>query len=271
MRPYAIGFIGGGNMAEAIINAGLECGAIDEHEIIVSDPTPQRREMFEERGIKSTENNLEVIKQSRQIVLAVKPQIAVELDDVMKEIDPVKQVVISIMAGWSCQKIATLCGGDVSNVRIIRVMPNTPLLANAGMSAITTGPGARKADEALIEKILSAAGKVVHVEEDLMHAVTATSGSGPAYVFLLAEAMAAASQALGMEKDKALLLARQTIFGAGKLMMESDDSPAELRAKVTSKNGTTHAGLESMKAAGFLDIIAEGMKQAEIRSRELGE
>lgn len=271
MKPYAIGFIGGGNMAEAIINAGLVSGIIDEAEVIIADPTPQRREMFEALGIKTTDENLDVIKQARQVVLAVKPQIAVELNDVMQEIDPDKQVVISIMAGWSCDKIAALCGSDAQHMRIVRVMPNTPLLANAGMSAITKGPGARETDEALIQKILASAGEIVTVKEDQMHAVTATSGSGPAYVFLLAEAMAAASQALGMEEDKALLLAKQTIFGAGKLMMESEDTPEELRAKVTSKNGTTHAGIESMKDAGFLEIVLQGMKQAEIRSRELGE
>ncbi|MHC4996745.1 MAG: pyrroline-5-carboxylate reductase [Planctomycetota bacterium] len=264
---FELGCVGGGNMAEAIIKAAIDCGALEPDSIIVSDPAPERRAIFDDMGVMTTEDNSRTIGWASQILLAVKPQMLGDITQALREIDPEHQIILSILAGVSAAKIEEALGFEA---RIIRVMPNTPLLVGAGMSAIAAGPHAHQGDELLAMQIFGAAGEGVVVTEADMDAVTAVSGSGPAYAFYLAEAMTEAGLKLGLSDELAGLLTRQTIFGAAKLMKESDADPAELRRRVTSPGGTTQAAIEHMETTDIKTHIIDALTKAEARSKELG-
>lgn len=271
-RPmkYELGFIGGGNMAEAIVRAAVERGIVEAGKIIVSDPVASRRSMFADLQVAATESNAAVIAESRQIVLAIKPQMfpgVANLAEELKATDSDKQIIISIMAGVTVAKIEAAIGRPA---RVVRVMPNTPLLVGLGMSAIAIGPHAKAGDELLAMQLFSAAGEAIRVEERDLDAVTAVSGSGPAYVFYLAEAMIEAAKSLGLSDEHAALLTKQTILGAAKLMKDSTDPPQELRRKVTSPGGTTQAAVEHMESRGLKPHVVNAIKLAAERSRDLG-
>ncbi len=265
---YELGFIGGGNMAEAIVRAAVQNRIVPPQRIIVSDPVEKRLALFELLGVKTTTDNAGVVASSRQVVLAVKPQTLPKLAGELSKLDAERQWIISIMAGIRCEKIETLAGKPT---RIVRVMPNTPLLVGQGMSGVAMGPHARPGDEALALQLFSAAGKAVMVREDELDAVTAVSGSGPAYLFYLAEAMAEAAESLGLSPQQADRLSRQTLLGAAKLLAESTDAPAELRRKVTSPGGTTQAAVEHMESQQVKTHIIEAIRRAADRSRALGQ
>jgi len=267
---YEIGSIGAGNMAEAILRAVVDNGIIDASKIIVSDPTPERRELFASLGMATTDSNADVTGGAAMVMLSVKPQIYPKIAGDLNAIDAARQTVISIMTGISIAKISAAIGADADTARVIRVMPNTPLLAGAGMSGVAPGPGATDADVALTMKIFGAAGEVVTVDEPQIDAVTVVSGSGPAYVFYLAEAMATAARELGLSDDVADLLTEQTLVGAAKLLRESDHPPAELRRRVTSPGGTTQAAIEHMESHHVRDTIIKAIHKACARSKELG-
>ena len=264
---YELGVIGGGNMAEAIVRAAVEKGVVKAERILVADPMPQRRELFEAMGVAATAANEPIVEGCRAVMLAVKPQMLETIGGELANIDSEHQLVISIMAGVGSAKIGSLVG---EGARVVRVMPNTPLMAGAGMSAVALGEGAREGDELLAMQVLGAAGEVVKVDEGMMDAVTAVSGSGPAYVFYLAEAMAEAGVELGLDEGTAALLTQQTILGAAMLMRQSADTPAELRAKVTSPGGTTQAAIETMEKRKVKAAVVEALGKAAARSKELG-
>ncbi len=261
-----IGFIGGGNMAEAMVRAGLTSEVLSADRVIVADPADERRSVFEALGVTTTTNNAQVIAEARQIVLAVKPQMFATVAPQLGDLDFDEQIVVSIMAGISSQQIAASIGGPA---RVIRVMPNTPMMIGEGMAGVALGDQARQGDEQLAMRLLGAAGKALVVPESLIDAVTAVSGSGPAYVFYLAEAMAEAAKELGLGNE-ADLLVRQTIVGAAKLLSETSESPAALRRKVTSPGGTTEAAINHMESHGVRRNIADALGKAEQRGRQLG-
>jgi len=264
---YRLAFIGAGNMAEAIVRAALDRGVIGPGELIVADPSEERRALFAELGVAVTESNGDAIDQSEQVVLAVKPQtlpkVAAELGAHLTG----RHVVISIMAGVRIAKLTEALGAHVT--RLVRVMPNTPMMAGRGMSAIAAAPSARDGDDKLTMSLLSAGGEAVRVDESLMDAVTAVSGSGPAYVFYLAEAMQQAAEELGLG-EQAPTLVSQTLLGAAHLLSQSEHDAAELRKRVTSPGGTTEAALKHMDAQHMSQTIVEAMKAAAKRSEELG-
>jgi len=264
---YELGIIGAGNMAEAIVRAVIDHQIIAAGRMIVSDPLPQRREMFQKLGVATTESNEQVVTRSSQVMLAVKPQSLKTLGDALKLIDPGQQIVLSIMAGIRSVKITELAG---KALRVVRVMPNTPLMVGRGMSGIARGEGARDGDELLAMQIFRAAGEAVMVREEDLDAVTAVSGSGPAYIFYLAEAMIEAAQSLNLPPDAAKLLTQQTILGAAELLTRSGESPDQLRRKVTSPGGTTQAAIEHMESQKVRQHIADAIRKAAERSRELG-
>lgn len=264
---YELGMIGGGNMAEAIVRAAVEHGVVEPDRIIVCDPVSQRRDLFESIGVATTDQNDKAAANAVQVMLAVKPQVAPMIVGDLTGLDVNKQVVVSIMAGLTTSKIASLIGLPV---RVVRVMPNTPLLVGCGMSAICLGIHARPGDELMALQLFRAAGEAVMVDESHMDAVTAVSGSGPAYVFYLAEAMADAAKSLGLPEELGPLLARQTVYGAAKLMHQSQEPPAELRRRVTSPGGTTQAAIEHMEAMQIATHLINAMRRAAERSRELG-
>jgi len=270
-KPRAsLGFIGAGNMAEAITRGILRSALYSPDQILVSDPAPERRSLFADLGITAHADSAQVAASCEILLLAVKPQM---IDAALAQIRPVlppDTLIISIIAGLSTTFLETGLSTGGQNIRVIRVMPNTPMLVGAGMSALCRGAYATDADIATADRIFAAGGRTVRVDPAQMDAVTALSGSGPAYVFYLTEAMAAAGKQLGLSEAHAALLARQTIIGSAKLLAESKDAPAELRRKVTSPGGTTQAAIESMQRDDLSALIARALSAAAARSKELG-
>ena len=265
-RTYALGFVGAGNMAEAIARGAIDKGVLKPGQMIASDPSSGRKQVFAGLGIQAVDSNAELIAHSGQVLLAIKPQVLPALAGELASHGREDQVLISIMAGIGTKKLCEVVGKPV---RAVRVMPNTPMMVGLGMSGLALGEHARPGDEALALELFGAAGEVVRVEEKLMDAVTAVSGSGPAYVYYLAEAMEKAAVELGLG-EHARLFVSQTLVGAARMLAESPDSAAELRRKVTSPGGTTAAAIGHMETHKLIDIIADAVKAAEARGRELG-
>jgi pyrroline-5-carboxylate reductase len=263
---YQLGFIGAGNMAEAMARAAVDAGVVGPSAILAADPAPARAEVFAGFGVACVTDGAQVVANAEQIVLAVKPQTLPALQPMLARVDRAQQVVISIMAGVTVAKLEATLGGPA---RVIRVMPNTPLLAGKGMSAVAPGPHARDGDADLTLKVLRAAGEAVVVDESMMDAVTAVSGSGPAYLFYLAEAMQQAARELGLG-EHAALFANQTLLGAAALLTQSPDDAATLRAKVTSPHGTTHAAITHLEDHAVRQHVVEAIAAAARRSAELG-
>jgi pyrroline-5-carboxylate reductase len=267
-----LGFIGAGNMAEAIARGLIRSGLYQPAEIRASDPNPDRQKLFTtDLGIPCDTDTQKVAAHSDILILAVKPFIMAEaLAQLAPELDP-DALIISIAAGISCNFIEhSLGGGGEFGHHVIRVMPNTPMLAGKGMSALAPGTHATESDLTTAERIFAAAGKTVRVPESLIDAVTAVSGSGPAYIFYLTETLANAGRAAGLTETQAAQLARETVIGAAALMDQSQDSPAELRRKVTTPNGTTQAAIETLQAGDLQSLMTQAIAAAAKRSKELG-
>lgn len=259
-------FIGAGNMAEAIVSGMAAANLCAPEKIIMTDVRPERLADLESEYGVSTSTDNSVVKNAEIVVLAVKPQV---LANVLKGIAPVlrkETLVISIAAGIPTAKIEAVLGGKR---RVVRVMPNTPALVGQGASAIAAGANADEADLEVAETILGCVGLTVRVEENEIDAVTALSGSGPAYVFYLLEGMLAAADKMGLDKKTARRLALKTVIGSARLMEDSGEAADALRAKVTSKGGTTEAAIRSLDEAGVKDAIVQALLAAQKRSVEL--
>lgn len=264
-----IGFIGSGNMAEALIKGIIAAKMYAPENVFVSDIKAERLEFLTSRyGVAACKTNGEVAAKVDTLVLSVKPQTMNEALDSIKDAVGSKTLIISIAAGIKVAKIA----GALGDVPIVRVMPNTPALIGEGASALF----ANKRAKPLLEKalsIFSAVGKAVVVDdEDLIDAVTAVSGSGPAYYFLLMEEMIKAGVKLGLPETVAKDLVLQTAKGAGLLAVEADkngESPAQLRQKVTSPGGTTAAALKVFADGNLSELISTALTRARDRGREL--
>lgn len=267
-RAYTIGFVGAGNMATALARGVIGANLADPARVCGSDVNPERRSAFvTATGAVALEENVETVHCSDVVVLAVKPQVA---DEALKEIGPElvrSQVLVSIAAGVSSAHIETFL---VEPVPVVRVMPNTPALVGLGMSALAAGRHATDEHVSRVRGMFEAVGEVVVVNEDALDAVTAVSGSGPAYFFTLIECLAAAGIAEGLSAEVSWKLARQTALGAATLADASDEALEELRRRVTSPGGTTEAALKVMAEAGFRNIIQRAVQAAAKRSRELG-
>ena len=261
-----LGFLGAGNMAEAIARAAIDRGVLPPDRMAASDPNPERRTVFEGLGIRAVEHNVEVIRDARQVMLAVKPQVMSGAAADIAEHGAADQVVISIMAGITTEKLAEAIGRPA---RIVRVMPNTPVQVGMGMAGVALSAAAEPGDEDLTMRLFNAAGRAIVVQEQAIDAITAVSGSGPAYVFYLAEAMHAAAVKIGLG-EHADLLVRQTIRGAAELLAGSDLSPAELRRRVTSPGGTTEAAIKHLDGNQTHEVVINAIKAAQARSVELG-
>lgn len=262
---YELCFVGAGNMAEAIARAAIDRKVLTPAQIAAADPVHDRRQVFADMGVTVGPDAVSLARGSRQILLAVKPQQLASLGELLGTVDPQMQVVVSIMAGIPSRRIESMIGGPA---RVVRVMPNTPLMAGQGMAGLSLGSHAQQGDAELAMRLMSAAGKAVLVDEADLDAITAVSGSGPAYLFYLAEAMHRAAVELGL-RDHADLLVRQTLLGAATLLAESDLSPAELRKRVTSPGGTTEAAIAHMDGNVTQQVIINAVKAAQRRSLEL--
>jgi len=264
-----IGFIGGGNMAEALIKGVTAAGLYQSDDVFVSDIRNERLvHLSRKYGVCAVADNAELAEQVNIVVLAIKPQNMTEaLESIRGKIQQ-DTLVISIAAGIRTANITKVLG----DVPIVRVMPNTPALISEGASALFANEKAElKLDDAIA--VFSAVGKSVVVDdEDLIDAVTAVSGSGPAYYFLLMEEMIKAAVQLGLREDVAKDLVLQTAKGAAMLAVEADEggeSPAQLRRKVTSAGGTTEAALKVLAEADFSLLVAKAIKRACDRGKEL--
>lgn len=253
-------------MAEAIARGAITRGVVEASLMIAADPSAQRLAVFQSFGVESATDNAGLVNAADTILLAVKPQTLPRLADALAGIDIDRHVVVSIMAGASCAKIEDAIGKPA---RVVRVMPNTPLMVGRGMAGVAMGPNARPGDDELAMRLFGACGEAIRVEESDLDAVTAVSGSGPAYVFYLAEAMQAAAAELGLS-DNARLLVNQTILGSAELLSQSDDTPAELRRKVTSPGGTTEAAINHLDQNTVKDTIIAALRAARDRGVELG-
>jgi pyrroline-5-carboxylate reductase len=272
-----LGFIGAGNMAEAIARGLLRQAVYQPSDIRATDPNPERQRLFtDDLGITCSEDCQKAAASADTVILAVKPFVMAEA---LQQVGPMMKpgaLVISIAAGISSKFIedTLAAGGSVAptggGVRVVRVMPNTPMLVGKGMSAIARGRFATEHDLIAAERIFSAGGATVRIPEELMDAVTAVSGSGPAYVFYLTEVLAQAGIAAGLSEQQAAQLARQTVIGSAELLAQSKDTPAELRRKVTTPKGTTQAAIETMQAADLAGIMTRAVAAAARRAKELG-
>lgn len=263
-----LGFIGAGNMAGALVKGLLATKRYRARDLWTADADPRQcRRLARAYGIATAPDNATLVRDSAVVVLAVKPQV---IDAVLAEIRPVvsRQLFISIAAGVPTGRLSAGLG---ARARIIRAMPNTPALVGAGMTVLVRGRKATPADERLATALFGGVGEVVRVrDEALMDAVTGLSGSGPAYVYRFAEGLVAGAIGEGLPERTARTLAYQTIRGAAVMLQETGRSPEDLRAMVTSPGGTTLAGLQALEARAFADVIAEGVRAATRRSRELG-
>jgi len=259
-------FVGAGNMAEAIVSGMVAGSFCAPEKIIMTDVRPERLADLEKEYGVSTSTDNRVVKNAEIVVLAVKPQMMAEVLQVIFPVLRSETLIISIAAGIPAAKIEAALGG---NRRVIRVMPNTPALVGQGASAIAAGTLADEADLEVAEAILGCVGLTVRVKESDLDAVTALSGSGPAYVFYLLEGMLAAAEKMGLDKKTARKLALKTVEGAARLMEDSGEAADVLRAKVTSKGGTTEAAVRSLDEAGVKDAVVQALLAAQKRSVEL--
>jgi len=265
----SIAFIGAGNMAGAIIEGVIAAGTYAPGQITAADVRPEAtRALADAHGIHGTSDNASAVSTADVVVLSVKPQTFAQLLPAIAGSLRADALVISIAAGVPLSVIEAGLGAAV---RVVRVMPNTPALVRAGATALSAGTHATDADLATAEAVFAAVGETVRVPEAQLDAVTGLSGSGPAYVFRLVEAMIAGGQSAGLGEAEARALAHQTVFGAAKLLVDSGEPAAALRARVTSPGGTTAAGLAALEAAGFEQAVVACVAAATDRSKQLGD
>jgi pyrroline-5-carboxylate reductase len=264
-----VAFVGAGNMAGALIRGLISTGTVEAQRIIAADPDEARLDALgSELGVRTTSNNADALGQADVVVLATKPQVFPQVLPRLGDALRPGALVVSIAAGVSTKIIERALPRET---RVVRTMPNTPALVGAGATAITGGSRASDSDVALVETLFRSVGVCVRVPEAQIDAVTGLSGSGPAYVFAMIEALRDAGVGEGLAEDVSLRLASQTVFGAARLLLEGDDPPETLRERVTSPGGTTRAGLDALDASGFSETVAGAVRAATRRSNELRE
>ena len=268
LKGKKVGAIGGGKMGEALIGGMISGRLVSSESITVSDILAERLDYFGNKyQVNVTRNNREAVKNADIVILSVKPQNMTEvLEDVSCMIDETK-LIISIAAGITTRFIEEHLQ---KGVRVIRAMPNTPALIGEGAAAIAKGDNASEDDLAMARHIFDSVGLTVVVKEDLMDAVTGLSGSGPAYGFVIIEALSDAGVNMGLSREIALKLSAQTLLGAAKLCLKGEKHPAELKDMVASPGGTTIAGLKAIEKGNLRATLIAAVEAATIRSRELG-
>ena len=266
--PLAVGFLGAGQMATALAVGWARAGLLDAKRSLAADPYPAARAKFGlTTGIPTVATNAEVAAACDVLVLAVKPQV---MGAVLAEVRPHvagRHLVVSIAAGVT---LPTLSDGLGPAARLVRVMPNTPCLVGASAAGYSGGPGATVADVELVGTLFGAVGRAFAVPEHLLDAVTGLSGSGPAFVYVMIEALADGGVRVGLPRDVAQALAAQTVLGGAKMVLETGQHPAALKDAVASPGGTTIAGLHALERAGFRAALMDAVEAATTRAQELG-
>ena len=269
MLERTIAFLGAGNMAEALIKGLLRAGTARPESLIATGRREERLETLRRAyGVRTTLDNVAAVREADVVVLAVKPQ---ALDKVLLQVAPaadMKKLFISVAAGVPISMMEKRLG---QGVRLVRTMPNTPSLVGAGACALSKGEHASEEDMAVASRIFQSVGITTVVEENLLDAVTGLSGSGPAYIFLVIEALSDAGVKVGLPRYTALKLAAQTVLGSAQLLIETNAHPGQLKDQVTSPGGTAIAGLHTLEAGGLRTTLINAVEAATRRSRELGE
>ena len=268
-----LGFIGGGNMAEALIKGLVSTSFFDSKNIFVSEPSKSKSSTLQKKyKIKIIGDNRELGKKCDIIILAVKPQILKEVLCDIRSVVGSDKLVISVAAGVPIFIIdSVLRGESKKKFSVVRTMPNTPSLVQEGVTAISSGKYVSKADLKITHQIFEAVGLTVDVEEKQLDAVTGLSGSGPAYIFMLIESLSDAGVKMGLSREVANTLTIQTVLGSAKLVQESGKHPGELKDMVTSPAGTTITGLHALEEGGLRTTLMNAVEDATLRSRDLGE
>ncbi|KXT09718.1 hypothetical protein AC579_1688 [Pseudocercospora musae] len=276
LKTQNISFIGGGNMAAAIIS-GLVSTGFEKKQITVSEPWHVNRQKMADLGVNTTANNPEAATGADIIILAIKPQVAKtvcqELAASAFSSANSQPLIVSIAAGITGASLKEWCQTkEGKSPAIVRVMPNTPALLGEGASGLYADKDVSEKQKELATALLQSVSRAIEwvEKEELLDVVTGLSGSGPAYFFAMVEHLIASATGLGLSEEQATRLATQTCLGAGKMLVEGKDSPSQLRKNVTSPNGTTQAGLESFEASGFAAIVDKAVKAATDRGEELG-
>ncbi len=268
MTEHRIGFVGAGNMATALLEGLLRAGVVSPAQIQISDSDqPKAQRLADAHGIELAADNRALSSWASVLVLAVKPQsMSRALGECAAGLSK-ETLVISVAAGVRCDTIASSLP---SGARIVRAMPNTPALIGAGATALAASATATSSDRELAKQLFDAVGRTVLVDESQMDAVTGLSGSGPAYVMVVIEALADGGVRAGLSRETALLLATQTVLGSAQLLLASGDHPAQWKDRVMSPGGTTSAGLEALEAGRLRYTLGRAVQKATLRSRELG-
>jgi pyrroline-5-carboxylate reductase len=269
LKNRQVGLVGTGNMGEALIKGLLQGHVCKPEQILCSDTRPERLKVARETyGVKGTSHNIEVVKHSEILILAVKPQIMKKVvSEVSKYLD-LSKLIISIAAGVPLDAIESCAKKEL---KLIRVMPNICVSVREGVSAIAGGKHIHKEDLMIAKTIFDSVGKSLFVEENLLDAVTGLSGSGPAYIFLIIDALADAGVKVGLSRNDALILASQTVLGAAKMLIETGEHPGKLKDSVTSPGGTAIAGLHTLEEGGLRTTLINAVEVATQRSKALGE
>ncbi len=271
LANMTIGFLGGGNMAEAILGGLLSQSLVEKSSLRVSDHNRSRLTTLETKyGVETEIDNIPLVHWADVILLAVKPQVLPLVLSELAERAPAclqEKLFVSIVAGVSVERIQSLIGQDI---RIIRTMPNTPALVQAGATVLSPGKLASDSDMATARALFETVGTTEVLAEDKLDAVTGLSGGGPAFVFVMLEAMADAGVKLGLPREVALKLAAQTVYGSAKLLLDTDGHPGQLKDMVTSPGGTTIAGIHALERGGFRSTIINAIEASAKRSGELG-
>ncbi|MFM9058318.1 MAG: pyrroline-5-carboxylate reductase [Planctomycetaceae bacterium] len=267
-QPRSIAFIGGGRMAQALAAGFCHAGLVAAADITAFDPVPEARDRLAARvpGVRFAATGATAAAAARLVVLAVKPQQAAAACAEIAPALAADATLVSIVAGLPVARLAALAGTP----RVVRVMPNTPSLVGRGVSVVCAAPAVPEADRNRVVALLAAVGHVHEADESLMDAVTGLSGSGPGFLALVVEALAAGGVRAGLPADLALALAVETFAGTGALLEETRESPAAVRAQVTSPGGTTLAGLAVLESRDVAAALAEAVVAATARARELG-
>lgn len=263
-----IAFLGAGNMAGALVRGLIATGALTPEQVICTDTRRERLdELHAKYGVRTTQANDEAARLADVVVLSTKPQVFDRLlTDVARGVRA-ETLVISIAAGIPISSIEAMLP---MGTRVVRTMPNTAVLVDAGATGIAAGSTATPEDVALVSSLFERVGKAVVLEEAQLDAVTGLSGSGPAYMFLIIEALADAGVKVGLSRDAALQLAAQTLLGSAKLLLETGEHPGKLKDMVTSPGGTAIAGLHTLEQGGLRTTLINAVETATKRARELG-